>query len=234
MLKIRTLLMTLLLACAYALNAQVVYTEPPVIQQSTKNFTVYFNAAEGTAGLKSYSGTVYAHTGVITSASNSGSDWKHAPSWGDNSDKYKLTRVSGDLYALQINDIKEYYGVGASEVVKQLAFVFRSEDNSLEGKETGGKDIFVDVHEDGLAISLVTKSSNVFSEANNKVDFTVYSTQDADIAIYMGCNVECPFIGRAFDDNWGLEDPTGKTDEEFKMIIKEIESRILQLKNELI
>ena len=24
-----------------------------------------------------------------------------------------------------------------------------------------------------------------------------------DIAISMGCNVGCPFIGRAFDDNWG-------------------------------
>lgn len=41
------------------------------------------------------------------------------------------------------------------------------------------------------------------------------------------------FIGRAFEDNWGLEDPTGKTDEEFKIIIREIESRILQLKNDL-
>ena len=40
-----------------------------------------------------------------------------------------------------------------------------------------------------------------------------------DVAISMGCNVSCPFIGRAFDDNWGLEDPTGKTDEEFKIII---------------
>lgn len=54
-----------------------------------------------------------------------------------------------------------------------------------------------------------------------------------DIAISMGCNVSCPFIGRAFDDNWGLEDPTGKPDEEFKVIIREIERRILQLKNEL-
>lgn len=27
----------------------------------------------------------------------------------------------------------------------------------------------------------------------------------------MGCNVGCPFIGRTFDDNWGLEDPTGKS-----------------------
>ena len=54
-----------------------------------------------------------------------------------------------------------------------------------------------------------------------------------DVAISMGCNVGCPFIGRAFDDNWGLEDPTGKSDEDFKNIIKEIEHRILQLKNEL-
>jgi arsenate reductase len=53
-----------------------------------------------------------------------------------------------------------------------------------------------------------------------------------DVAISMGCNVGCPFIGRAFDDNWGLEDPTGKSDEEFKIIIKEIENKILHLKNE--
>ncbi len=53
---------------------------------------------------------------------------------------------------------------------------------------------------------------------------------EPDIAISMGCNVSCPFIGRAFDDNWGLEDPTGKSDEEFIRVIKEIERRILQLK----
>ncbi len=56
---------------------------------------------------------------------------------------------------------------------------------------------------------------------------------DPDIAISMGCNVGCPFIGRAFVDNWGLDDPTGKPDEDFKEIIAEIERRILQLKNEL-
>lgn len=54
-----------------------------------------------------------------------------------------------------------------------------------------------------------------------------------DIAISMGCNVGCPFIGRAFDQDWGLEDPTGKTEEAFKIIIREIESRILQLRNKL-
>ena len=55
-----------------------------------------------------------------------------------------------------------------------------------------------------------------------------------DVVISMGCNVGCPFIGREFDENWGLEDPTGQSDEEFKIIISEIEKRILQLRNELI
>ncbi|MBQ5709761.1 MAG: arsenate reductase ArsC [Anaerotignum sp.] len=54
-----------------------------------------------------------------------------------------------------------------------------------------------------------------------------------DIAVSMGCNVSCPFIGRGFDDDWGLEDPTGKSDEEFQIIIQEIERRILQLRDEL-
>lgn len=54
-----------------------------------------------------------------------------------------------------------------------------------------------------------------------------------DIVISMGCNVSCPFIGRPFDDNWELEDPTGKSDEEFKIIIKKIEQNILDLMNRI-
>ena len=56
---------------------------------------------------------------------------------------------------------------------------------------------------------------------------------EPDIAISMGCNVGCHFIGRPFDDNWGLEDPTGKSDEEFKKVIDEIRVRIMELKQRL-
>lgn len=50
-----------------------------------------------------------------------------------------------------------------------------------------------------------------------------------DIAISMGCDVECPFIGREFDDNWGLPDPSGQSDEVFRDIIKRIHELILKL-----
>lgn len=56
---------------------------------------------------------------------------------------------------------------------------------------------------------------------------------DVDIAISMGCNVGCPFIGRAFDDNWGLDDPTGKSDDDFKTVIQRIEENIIELKKRL-
>lgn len=54
-----------------------------------------------------------------------------------------------------------------------------------------------------------------------------------DIVITMGCNVECPYIVCSHREDWGLEDPSGKSDDEFKYIIKSIENKILELKNRL-
>lgn len=51
-----------------------------------------------------------------------------------------------------------------------------------------------------------------------------------DIAISMGCDVGCPFIGREFDDNWNLPDPTGQSEEGFISIIEQIRHNIEALK----
>ena len=58
---------------------------------------------------------------------------------------------------------------------------------------------------------------------------TIDSIPGPDTVIYMGCEVECPYIGRAFDDNWGLPDPTGQSDEVFVEVIKQIEDRVRSL-----
>jgi arsenate reductase len=62
---------------------------------------------------------------------------------------------------------------------------------------------------------------------------TIDKIPEVDIAVSMGCNVSCPYIGRDFDDNWGLDDPSGKSDEVFKETIKKIEECILKLKKQL-
>ena len=58
---------------------------------------------------------------------------------------------------------------------------------------------------------------------------TVEAIPAPDIAISMGCDVGCPYMGRAFDDNWGLPDPTGQSDEVFVEVIRQIEDHIRKL-----
>ena len=54
-----------------------------------------------------------------------------------------------------------------------------------------------------------------------------------DIVITMGCNVECPFLPCRHREDWGLDDPTGKTDDNFIEVIRVIETKIKDLKSTL-
>ena len=58
---------------------------------------------------------------------------------------------------------------------------------------------------------------------------TVDKIPSPDFSVSMGCDVGCPYIGREFDDNWGLQDPTGQSDEVFVGIIRQIEKKIKAL-----
>ncbi len=51
-----------------------------------------------------------------------------------------------------------------------------------------------------------------------------------DIVITMGCNVACPYLPCRYREDWGLEDPTGKTDAEFLNIISNVSRQIQSLK----
>ena len=52
----------------------------------------------------------------------------------------------------------------------------------------------------------------------------------ADIVITMGCNVQCPFLPCKHREDWGIDDPTGKGNEEFIAVIQIIVQRIEELK----
>lgn len=52
---------------------------------------------------------------------------------------------------------------------------------------------------------------------------------EIDIAIKMGCNVVCPFLESRHMEDWGLDDPSGKSDEEFIKTAKAIEEKVKDL-----
>ena len=54
-----------------------------------------------------------------------------------------------------------------------------------------------------------------------------------DVVVTMGGNVRCPFLPCSHREDWGLEDPSGKSDEAFLETIRLIEEKVLDLKARL-
>lgn len=65
----------------------------------------------------------------------------------------------------------------------------------------------------------------------NKTQYSKLLTDipKVDIVIKMGCNVICPFLPSKYEEDWGLEDPTGKSDEEFKKTAMIVEEKVREL-----
>ncbi len=185
--KLNLTLLAVMLLGIFGLKAQVVTTEPAVLQESSQNIVIYYHADQGNKGLMNQpsSQPIYAHTGVITNKSTSASDWKHAPTWLDNAAKYKLSYVSANLWKLEIGNIRDYYGItDSSEKVRQLAFVFRNADGTRQGKTASGGDIFVDVVDQGLQVTLTSNLEGTLVTAGHEnVSFTASCTQPATLTI---------------------------------------------------
>ena len=165
--------------------SQVVTTNPSIITSDyTGEIEVIFDATKGAGGLKGFTGDVYAHTGVITSASTNDSDWKHAPEWLDNAAKYKLTSIGSNKWKLLITpNMQSYYSLSSNEVVRKLAFVFRNKDASKEGKDTGNKDIFVTVNEPGLNVSFISPTTNQTVNLGGSLTFKMESNLSAKLEL---------------------------------------------------
>lgn len=182
------LLLSAIFCLSGILRAQV-SSEPSPLQDDSDNVWIYYYADQGNQGLLNQpaSEPIYAHTGACT---NNG-DWRFAPTWGDNSAKYELEYVSENVWRLYIGNIREYYGItDPSETVSRLAFVFRNANCSKEGKTATGGDIFIDVLESGLQISLLSDlDGSVITPDHNTVTFTVGSTKEATITLKVGDSV---------------------------------------------
>lgn len=138
-------------------TGQVVWTEPP-FPTKHDDVTVFYDASLGNGALAGFQGVVYAHTGVITSASAHGNDWRHViGNWGSPDPRVQMTREEEDIYSLSYN-IAQFYNVPDHEEVQQMAFVFRNVNGSIVGRDTDGSDIFTDVYPSGSGLAVLLRS----------------------------------------------------------------------------
>lgn len=75
------------------------------------------------------------------------------------------------------------------------------------------------------AVRLIEEIYNIDMEETQHSKL-ITDLPEIDIVVKMGCNVICPFVDSKHEEDWGLEDPTGKSDEFFKEIISEIEIKV--------
>ncbi len=75
------------------------------------------------------------------------------------------------------------------------------------------------------AVRLIKEIYNIDMEETQRSKL-LPDIPEVDIVIKMGCNVICPFLPSQHEEDWGLDDPSGKSDDEFKMIIAKIEENV--------
>ena len=78
------------------------------------------------------------------------------------------------------------------------------------------------------AVRLIKRIYNIDME-QTQYSKLITELPEVDITIKMGCNVICPFVDSKYEEDWGLDDPTGKRDEEFEAVIAEIEEKVKEL-----
>ena len=83
------------------------------------------------------------------------------------------------------------------------------------------------------AVRLMKELYHIDMEAEGQHSKLLSDIPPVDVVITMGCNVRCPFLPCSHREDWGLEDPTGKSDEAFLETFRLIEQKILELKAKL-
>ena len=165
-------------------NFPFICTDPKfVTSEMTEDVLVYINTT-GTS-MDNFSGDIYAHTGVLTTASTSTGDWKHVKAeWTENIADCKLSKVKQNIYKLVIKGgPRAFYGVPASESITHLAFVFRSKDGSVELKDNG-QDIFIELAKENLDVKIISPADRAILDINTNYTVSVTAKEATSVILY--------------------------------------------------
>lgn len=167
----RISLITLLCAWCYIVVAQVT-TIPAILQKGyTGEVTIIFNPNEGNKGMQGAT-QCFAHTGY--------NNWTGAPEWRSGLAKHEMTKNADGNWELKLTpNMYEYYGTTTSTDITRLCFVFNDGPNGgKEGKDASGQDIFVNLAEAGLAVSLTADKQFIASEGD-EITLSASATEEA-------------------------------------------------------
>ena len=83
------------------------------------------------------------------------------------------------------------------------------------------------------AVRLMKQVYGIDIEAEGQHSKLLSALPPVDVVITMGCNVQCPYLPCSHREDWGLDDPTGESDDVFLDIMGRIRGNILALRERL-
>ncbi len=109
-----------------------------------------------------FTGNVYVHIGLITSASANAGDWQHVPfAWPGTPVTGQAISAGTNKWSYTINNIRNFFGVtNAGETIKAIAILFRDEaGNKVQRNADVNIDngnMYIPVYDNGVAVRFTT------------------------------------------------------------------------------
>ncbi len=169
--------------CLGKIHSQVLECTPafPTVNDVV---TVVYDATQGNGALVGVN-QVYCHTGLITSASTSPSNWLFVQgNWGQVDANVQMTNLGNNKHSITL-DLDAFYGFPVNTNVLKLAFVFRNANGSIVGRESDGSDIYYDVYpvNGGLQAAIFNPTQIQLINLNQTFPFKGQSNQPCNLVL---------------------------------------------------
>lgn len=160
------------------------FTTDPAVPNADKPCTIYYVPDKNSPFLN-YTGDLYAHVWV-----RSGGVDSHGPTWGDNSAKYKFTKVEDNKWSLTLSSsIRSWFNSGTTPI-EQIGVLVRSADKT---KQTA--DELIDVVDSKYTITMPEGVKHGINYNNDGSVTLVLYDRDNQGNHHDFCNL-------LWDDNW--------------------------------
>jgi glycosidase len=171
------------------LNAQILDANPsfPTVNDEV---TIIYDATQGNGALVGVE-QIYAHTGVITSASTSPTNWLHVQgNWGTVDANVAMINLGNNKHSITIN-ISQFYGFPQGTEVLKLAFVFRNAAGTTVGRSEDGTDIFYTVYPNNgeLFAAIFSPNGQIILNSGESFNVVAESNLTADLQLVDDGNV---------------------------------------------
>lgn len=108
----------------------------------------------------------------------------------------------------------------------QIAEAIAKKYSAIFTAYSAGTEVKPHINPDAVRIMKEVKGIDMEVSQHSKL---IAELPTIDITVKMGCEIVCPYLASAHEEDWGLADPTGQSDEAFKELIRIIDLKMADL-----